>query len=37
MDKGEQKGNEWKLKNLNYIQMKNENRSNLESVIYKLY
>ena len=34
-------GNEWKLKNLNeelklYID-ENENRSNLESVIYKLY
>ena len=41
MDKGEQMGNEWKLKNLNeelklYID-ENENRSNLESVIYKLY
>jgi hypothetical protein len=41
MDKGEQMGDEWKLKNLNeelklYID-ENENRSNLESVIYKLY
>ena len=41
MDKGEQMGNEWKLKNLNeelklYIDEK-ENRSNFKSVIYKLY